>query len=978
MKLSLHGLLTALLFIGTAISASAESVSIEVSGSYFYGDTDTGEAYVWSINSSFENYVVPETVTDKNGNTYIVTSLKKAHKNITSIFLPPTVHTISGSAFRDCIKLTSINLENVKVIEYDAFRNCESLTTVDLSNVKTIGENAFEYCENLQNVDLSSLESLGDYAFYDCTNLGEEITFPKSIKKIPRYAFSNCTSLKKVNFSESIVTIDEGAFKNTGIESILIPDNIQCIWSYAFEGCASATYVYLGKGITGWGITPFKDCTSLETVVARCETIISSCFQNDVSISSVTFSEDVKSVGETAFSGCNLTALVISDGIETIKAGAFANNKNLKMVTIGKSLTSSVSAFSGCSVETVYIKNPVATHWVWNPASVKEIILSDDVKTISSSAFEDFEALTSIHIPSSVETIGFEAFRGCANLETVEFEEGLESIEGYAFYWCRALKSPNLPSTLREIGDRAFGQTTFEKFIVPDNCTIIGTYPFEDVGLKVLSIPAFEKCKMGIGASDTLIVRSEEPFAIESYQLNTRSILQVPSKAAVKKYKDTKPWSYFKTIVPTPVEHKLSCSITYDENIGTTLEQTGFTTEQKALKIKCAIKNEDTKAYEDDITFTVLRREKPTDEWTVMNTVVQEFTLAADDSKDIDQDFENLEEGYYYAFKVEYNSMNQPVEIGTTKEVFIGDLPHQLEGEIRMQDVEDGETYNNEGIRIYYPTTNEMKVGFMVRNKDGYPYQGDVQVTLYRLNDEGQKEKVNTVNVPFDLAAYENKGEYAELGAFEMKTIYCVEVTYKSLQEEVTCCSLPTFRITTERGYTLTGAVALDGSIVSTYKEAVEPYVRFSIIADSHDTKEYNSKFMAKLYQKTNEETEEWTVVDEATRDIVLPPMKKVFADMEFNCLEAGYTYKIEGYYYSFGDPVLLGTSMEFRAIPKAVPGDANGDDTTNAADIVEVVNAIMGNPSDGFNKDAADVNGDGVVNAADIVQIVNIIMGTK
>jgi hypothetical protein len=56
--------------------------------------------------------------------------------------------------------------------------------------------------------------------------------------------------------------------------------------------------------------------------------------------------------------------------------------------------------------------------------------------------------------------------------------------------------------------------------------------------------------------------------------------------------------------------------------------------------------------------------------------------------------------------------------------------------------------------------------------------------------------------------------------------------------------------------------------------------------------------------------------------------------------------------------------------------GDANGDGTINAADIVEVVNYIMGSPSDKFNAANADANGDGTVNAADIVTIVNIIMG--
>lgn len=58
------------------------------------------------------------------------------------------------------------------------------------------------------------------------------------------------------------------------------------------------------------------------------------------------------------------------------------------------------------------------------------------------------------------------------------------------------------------------------------------------------------------------------------------------------------------------------------------------------------------------------------------------------------------------------------------------------------------------------------------------------------------------------------------------------------------------------------------------------------------------------------------------------------------------------------------------------VPADVNGDETVNAADIVEVVNYIMGNASEKFNEEGADANGDGVVNAADIVTIVNIIMG--
>ena len=58
--------------------------------------------------------------------------------------------------------------------------------------------------------------------------------------------------------------------------------------------------------------------------------------------------------------------------------------------------------------------------------------------------------------------------------------------------------------------------------------------------------------------------------------------------------------------------------------------------------------------------------------------------------------------------------------------------------------------------------------------------------------------------------------------------------------------------------------------------------------------------------------------------------------------------------------------------------GDANGDNTVNAVDIVEVMNYILENPSEKFNKTASDMNNDGVVNDADIKEIVNIIMESE
>ncbi len=61
----------------------------------------------------------------------------------------------------------------------------------------------------------------------------------------------------------------------------------------------------------------------------------------------------------------------------------------------------------------------------------------------------------------------------------------------------------------------------------------------------------------------------------------------------------------------------------------------------------------------------------------------------------------------------------------------------------------------------------------------------------------------------------------------------------------------------------------------------------------------------------------------------------------------------------------------------KVQVGDANGDGQVNVADIVEIVNCILGRASEKFNDKAADVNGDGEVNVTDIVSVVSIILSS-
>lgn len=71
--------------------------------------------------------------------------------------------------------------------------------------------------------------------------------------------------------------------------------------------------------------------------------------------------------------------------------------------------------------------------------------------------------------------------------------------------------------------------------------------------------------------------------------------------------------------------------------------------------------------------------------------------------------------------------------------------------------------------------------------------------------------------------------------------------------------------------------------------------------------------------------------------------------------------------------------SVKFNIVVSNVTkGDANDDGEINVADIVEVVNYILGKPSAKFVEAAADLNDDGEINVTDIVKIVSIIMSTN
>ncbi|MBR3023603.1 MAG: leucine-rich repeat protein, partial [Oscillospiraceae bacterium] len=136
--------------------------------------------------------------------------------------------------------------------------------------------------------------------------------------------------------------------------------------------------------------------------------------------------------------------VIVEDDIDVIGAGFFKGCKNLKNVTLAKSVGTIDGAFRNCT-------------------SLKSITLPDRIRSLTGGTFSGCSALEEVHIGENMVYLGIDAgpegrgeFSGCVSLKSIELPKSLLYIRRDTFNGCKELKEVILHSYKCEIEDSAF------------------------------------------------------------------------------------------------------------------------------------------------------------------------------------------------------------------------------------------------------------------------------------------------------------------------------------------------------------------------------------------------------------------------------------------------------------------------------------------------------------------------------------------
>ncbi len=405
-----------------------------------------GKGYEITANPLFASTKISELVIPATYNGKNVISIGeyafKDCKNLTSVKIPDTVTFIASTAFYNC----------TKVERYEVYDNGAVAPTYYSDNGSLLYKNPIA-----GGIELMCVPSAanGSYSIpYGVTRLNSktfyksnvtEVTVPASVVEVAQEAFLSCKQLTKLSFA--------------------MPEGDQELVSLEF----STAFV--------------SDCTALEILElpARVKAIDNLA----ESLNAYKKLKEINVIGEC--DGQVYASLTEEDGLGAKGILCNADKSEILYCPIAKEFN---SVADGENVVKEFVVPNIVTKIAPNAFNMykqssesknayynlNRIVFHSGIVSIGEEAFLDMRYLKSVTFKAGDDplgmTIGAKAFYGCFYINELTFEE-TGALEGTTFV-------PAKTCGVKEIGAKAFYDTSVKKLLLPGTLTKIGDSAFED------------------------------------------------------------------------------------------------------------------------------------------------------------------------------------------------------------------------------------------------------------------------------------------------------------------------------------------------------------------------------------------------------------------------------------------------------------------------------------------------------------------
>lgn len=407
--------------------------------------TEYGKGYEITANPLFASTKIAELVIPATYNGKNVISIGeyafKDCRNLTSVKIPDTVTFIASTAFYNC----------TKVERYEVYDNGAVAPTYYSDNGSLLYKNPIA-----GGIELMCVPSAanGSYSIpYGVTRLNSktfyrsnvtEVTVPASVVEVAQEAFLSCKQLTKLSFA--------------------MPEGDQELVSLEF----STAFV--------------SDCTALEILElpARVKAIDNLA----ESLSAYKKLKEINVIGEC--DGQVYASLTEEDGLGAKGILCNADKSEILYCPVAKEFNSVadgenvVKEFVVPNIVTKIAPNAFNMYRQFSESKnayydLNRIVFHSGIVSIGEEAFLDMRYLKSVTFKAGDDplgmTIGAKAFYGCFYINELTFEE-TGALEGTTFV-------PAKTCGVKEIGAKAFYDTSVKKLLLPGTLTKIGDSAFE-------------------------------------------------------------------------------------------------------------------------------------------------------------------------------------------------------------------------------------------------------------------------------------------------------------------------------------------------------------------------------------------------------------------------------------------------------------------------------------------------------------------